>query len=38
MKKFDSIKTKYHIGKFWKFKRSELDVWVKSGESSTVLR
>lgn len=28
----------HRIGKLWKFKRSELDVWVKSGESSTVLR
>lgn len=22
------------IGKFWRFKRSELDSWVKSGESA----
>lgn len=26
----------HKIGKQWKFKRSELDVWVKSGNSSTV--
>ena len=24
----------HRIGKLWKFKRSELDEWVKSGESS----
>lgn len=24
----------HKIGKQWKFKRSELDVWVKSGESA----
>ena len=28
----------HRIGKLWKFKRSELDIWVKSGESSVVLR
>lgn len=28
----------HRIGKLWKFKRSELDVWVKSGESSATLR
>lgn len=33
------IKTKpdlpaYKIGKLWKFKRSELDVWVQSGKSA----
>lgn len=24
----------HKIGKLWKFKRSELDVWVKSGKSA----
>lgn len=24
----------HRIGKLWKFKRSELDVWVKSGKSA----
>ncbi len=24
----------HKIGKFWKFKRSELDAWVKSGKSA----
>ena len=24
----------HRIGKLWKFKRSELDVWVESGESA----
>lgn len=24
----------HKIGKLWKFKRSELDLWVKSGKSS----
>lgn len=24
----------HKIGKLWKFKRSELDAWVKSGESA----
>ena len=28
----------HRIGKLWKFKRSELDIWVKSGESSATLR
>lgn len=34
------IKAKRHtsskIGKLWKFKRSELDSWVKSGKSADV--
>lgn len=28
----------HRIGKLWKFKRSELDAWVKSGESSAAQR
>ena len=24
----------YKIGKFWKFKRTEIDVWVQSGKSA----
>ena len=24
----------YKIGRFWKFKRSEIDVWVQSGKSA----
>ena len=25
----------HHIGRLWKFKRSELDAWVNSGKSAT---
>ena len=25
----------HRIGKFWKFKRDEVDVWVKSGKAAT---
>ena len=24
----------HKVGKLWKFKRSELDIWIKSGESA----
>lgn len=24
----------HKVGKLWKFKKSELDIWIKSGESS----
>ena len=27
--------TAHKIGKLWKFKKSELDTWVKSGESAS---
>lgn len=30
----DSAIPAHKIGKLWKFKRSELDLWVKSGKSS----
>ena len=26
----------HKIGKLWKFKRSELDVWVQSGKSASI--
>lgn len=34
IKKEDSEIPAHKIGKQWKFKRSELDEWVKSGKSS----
>jgi excisionase family DNA binding protein len=33
IKKFDDIPA-HKIGKQWKFKRSELDAWIKSGKSA----
>ena len=27
----------HKIGKLWKFKRSELDEWVKSGKSASII-
>ncbi len=33
IKKFSDIPA-YKIGKQWKFKRSELDEWIKSGKSA----
>lgn len=35
IKKQNGIPAK-KIGKLWKFKRSELDVWVKSGKSADI--
>ena len=35
IKKDDSIPA-HKIGKLWKFKRSELDEWVKSGKSASI--
>lgn len=35
IKKDESIPA-HKIGKLWKFKRSELDVWVQSGKSASV--
>lgn len=32
IKKYDTIPA-HKIGKFWKFKKSELDKWVNSGQS-----
>ena len=32
-KKKDTEIPAHRIGKLWKFKRSELDVWIKSGKS-----
>lgn len=26
----------HKIGKMWKFKKSELDIWIKSGESADI--
>lgn len=34
IKKEDTHIPAHKIGKLWKFKRSELDDWVKSGESA----
>lgn len=34
IKKKNSKIPAHKIGKQWKFKRSELDLWVKSGQSS----
>lgn len=34
IKKDDSNIPAHKIGKQWKFKKSELDAWVKSGESA----
>ena len=35
IKKDESIPA-HKIGKLWKFKRSELDAWVKSGQSAEI--
>lgn len=34
IKKEDSNLPAHKVGKLWKFKRSELDVWIKSGDSA----
>lgn len=36
IKKYDDIPA-HKIGKFWKFKKSELDEWVKSGKSANII-
>jgi len=33
IKKYNDMPA-YKIGKLWKFKRTELDVWIKSGKCS----
>ena len=35
IKKYDDIPA-HKIGKLWKFKKSELDDWVKSGKSADI--
>ena len=36
LKRNDVEMPAHRIGKLWKFKRSELDEWVKSGKSANV--
>jgi len=35
IKKYEDIPA-HKIGKLWKFKKSELDAWVKSGKSANI--
>jgi len=36
IKKEDGNLPAHKVGKLWKFKRSELDVWIKSGDSANI--